>query len=202
MRTAETPSKRRLDPTNTPGAQRSHPAARQDRVYVQFTSDTKLPDSDPNLRYTDESDAYDVLSTRGHFTANPNIPVHPSPLVNGDLTTPSRSRDQTTSRQPNANYQYEPMVSFERPTSERPLEARAHRDRADVYQEQNMPTSARSYELSPSNTRQPQSSPRQSQGVLADKIGSPTKDNFDGGRQRKVKRFLFIKLRYLYFWPS
>lgn len=48
----------------------------KDRVYVHFADDKMRPSDDPNLRYTDETNAYTTISTRGHFTPNPRATNH------------------------------------------------------------------------------------------------------------------------------
>ena len=115
-------------------------------------NDVRLSD-DPNLKYRDETDAYTTISTRGHFTPNPKFTSYnPSP------------------RQP---YNPPTLSSTEHV---RPEDLSSDKSRGDVaglrerVEDKSVPLSARSYELSPSRKRQ-SSSPRQSQGPLADKIG-------------------------------
>ena len=115
-------------------------------------NDVRLSD-DPNLKYRDETDAYTTISTRGHFTPNPKMSSYnPSP------------------RQP---YNPPTLSSTEHV---RPEDLSSDKSRGDVaglrerVEDKSVPLSARSYELSPSRKRQ-SSSPRQSQGPLADKIG-------------------------------
>lgn len=52
----------------------------KDRVYVHFADDKMRPADDPNLRYTDETNAYTTISTRGHFTPNPRATNHNTTL--------------------------------------------------------------------------------------------------------------------------
>lgn len=52
----------------------------KDRVYVHFADDKMRPSDDPNLRYTDETNAYTTISTRGHFTPNPRATNHNTTL--------------------------------------------------------------------------------------------------------------------------
>ncbi|CAH3039840.1 unnamed protein product [Porites evermanni] len=125
----------------------------KDRAYVHFAdNDVRLSD-DPNLKYRDETDAYTTISTRGHFMPNPKMTSYnPSP------------------RQP---YNPPTLSSTEHV---RPEDLSSDKSRGDVaglrerVEDKSVPLSARSYELSPSRKRQ-SSSPRQSQGPLADKIG-------------------------------
>lgn len=130
----------------------------KDRAYVHFADDDTRPTDDPNLKYTDETNAYTTISTKGHFTPNPRTMNHnTSPIRLHNALTPS---DNIWSR--------DLRHSLEVPTSEKPIggDILGMQDRG---QDTGVPLSARSYELSPSRKRQ--SSPRQSQGPLADKIG-------------------------------
>lgn len=127
----------------------------KDRAYVHFADDDIRSSDDPNLKYTDETNAYTTISTRGHFTPNPRTTnINTSPIRPHNSLTPSWPHD----------LRHLP----EDPTSEKPI-------KGDILgmqergQDTGVPLSARSYELSPSRKRQ--SSPRQSQGPLADKIG-------------------------------
>lgn len=130
----------------------------KDRAYVHFADDDIRPSDDPNLKYTDETNAYTTISTRGHFTPNPRTTNH--------NTSPRRLHNSPT---PNDNiWTRDLRHSQEDPTSEKLI-------KGDILgmqergQDISVPLSARSYELSPSRKRQ--SSPRQSQGPVADKIG-------------------------------
>ena len=119
----------------------------KDRAYVHFADDNIRTSGDPNLKYTDETSAYTTISTQGHFTPNPRT-------INQN-TSPRRLHNSLT---PSDNiWSHDHRHMQEEPSSEK------------FVQDSSVPLSARSYELSPSRKRQ--SSPRQSQGPLADKIG-------------------------------
>lgn len=138
----------------------------KDRVYVHFADDKMRPSDDPNLRYTDETNAYTTISTRGHFTPNPRATNH--------NTTPSGNTRSHDLRH-----------ALEDPISDRSVKGDFPRSQ-ERGQDVSIPLSARSYELSPSRRLQP--SPKQSQGPLADKLGPgddisnkremPTHDSF------------------------
>ena len=147
------PVKHKTDSRNPSSRGTSDVRTQKDRAYVHFAdNDVRLSD-DPNLKYRDETDAYTTISTRGHFTPNPKMTSYnPSP------------------RQP---YNPPTLTSTEHV---RPDDLSSDKSRGDVaglqerVEDKSVPLSARSYELSPSRKRQ-SSSPRQSQGPLADKIG-------------------------------
>ena len=138
----------------------------KDRVYVHFADDKMRPADDPNLRYTDETNAYTTISTRGHFTPNPRAINH--------NTTPSGN-----------TWSHDLRHALEDPISDRSVKGDFPRSQ-ERGQDVSIPLSARSYELSPSRRLQP--SPKQSQGPLADKLGPgddisnkremPTHDSF------------------------
>lgn len=138
----------------------------KDRVYVHFADDKMRPSDDPNLRYTDETNAYTTISTRGHFTPNPRATNH--------NTTPSGN-----------TWSHDLRHALEDPISDRSVKGDFPRSQ-ERGQDVSIPLSARSYELSPSRRLQP--SPKQSQGPLADKLGPgddisnkremPTHDSF------------------------
>lgn len=130
----------------------------KDRAYVHFADDNIRTSDDPNLKYADETSAYTTISTRGHFTPNPRTTNHnTSPRQLHNSLTPS---DNIWSRD-HRHMQEEPSseISVRRDT----------RGMQERVQDSHVPLSARSYELSPSRKRQ--SSPKQSQRPLADKIG-------------------------------
>lgn len=141
-----TPTSRHKSDTRKP-AEAPDVRPHKDRAYVHFVDDNIRRSGDPNLKYTDETSAYTTLSTQGHFTPNPRTVNHKtSPRRLHESLTPS---DNIWSH--NGRHMQEEL-SFEK-----------------FVQDSSVPLSARSYELSPSRKRQ--SSPRQSQGPLADKIG-------------------------------
>ena len=135
----------------------------KDRVYVHFADDKMRPSDDPNLRYTDETNAYTTIFTRGHFTPNPRATNH----NNGNT------------------WSHDLRHALEAPISDRSVKGDFPRSQ-ERGQDVSIPLSARSYELSPSRRLQP--SPKQSQGPLADKLGPgddisnkremPTHDSF------------------------
>lgn len=130
----------------------------KDRAYVHFADDDIRSSEDPNLKYTDETNAYTTTSTRGHFTPNPRTTNH--------TTSPIRLHNSLT---PSDNiWSHDLRHLHEDPSSDKPIkdDILGMQERG---QDTGVPLSARSYELSPSRKRQ--SSPRQSQGPLADKIG-------------------------------
>ncbi|PFX23418.1 Centrosomal protein of 72 kDa [Stylophora pistillata] len=123
--------------------------AQKDRVYVHFADDKIRPSDNPNLKYTDETNANTTISTRGHFTPNPRVTNH--------ITTPRGS-----------TWSHDPRYAPEDPTSDRSVNYKDDFPRTQERgQDMSVPLSARSYELSPSRRLQP--SPKQSQGPLADK---------------------------------
>lgn len=125
--------------------------AQKDRVYVHFADDKIRPSDNPNLKYTDETNAHTTISTRGHFTPNPRVTNH--------ITTPRGS-----------TWSHDPRYAPEDPTSDRSVNYKDDFPRTQERgQDMSVPLSARSYELSPSRRLQP--SPKQSQGPLADKLG-------------------------------
>lgn len=131
----------------------------KDRAYVHFADDNIRTNDDPNLKYTDETTAYTTISTRGHFTPNPRTTNHNS-------SSPRRQHNSLTPSDNIWSHDYRHMQ--EEPSSE----TSARRDTLGIQervQDSSVPLSTRSYELSPSRKRQ--SSPKQSQGPLADKIG-------------------------------
>ena len=130
----------------------------KDRAYVHFADDNIRTSDDPNLKYTDETNAYTTISTRGHFTPNPRTMNH--------NTSPIRLHSSLT---PSYNiWSHDHRHVQEEPSSEKSVQ-RDTLGMQERVQDSSVPLSARSYELSPSRKRQ--SSPRQSQGPLADKIG-------------------------------
>ena len=149
-------SRHKLDTRNPLDAPDVRP--HKDRTYVHFADDNIRTSDDPNLKYTDETNAYTTISTRGHFTPNPRTTTH--------NTSPGRLYNSPT---PSGNiWSRDHRHVQEEPSSEKSVK----RDTLGIQervQDASVPLSARSYELSPSRKRQ--SSPRQSQGPLADKIG-------------------------------
>jgi len=130
----------------------------KDRAYVHFADDNIRTSDDPNLKYTDETSAYTTISTRGHFTPNPRTTNH--------NTSPRQLHNSPT---PSDNiWSHDHRHMQDEPSSEKPVRQDTLGMQERV-QDSSMPLSARSYELSPSRKRH--SSPRQSQGPLADKIG-------------------------------
>jgi len=130
----------------------------KDRAYVHFADDNIRTSDDPNLKYTDETSAYTTISTRGHFTPNPRTTNHnTSPIQLHNSPTPSDNI-----------WSHDHRHMQDEPSSEKPVRQDTLGMQERV-QDSSMPLSARSYELSPSRKRH--SSPRQSQGPLADKIG-------------------------------
>ena len=147
------PVKHKTDSKNPSPQGSSDVKPQKDRAYVHFgDNDVRLSD-DPNLKYRDETDAYTTISTRGHFTPNPKM----------------------TSYSPSPRQPYNPLT-LSSTEHVRPEDFSSDKSRGDVaglrerVENKSVPLSARSYELSPSRKRQ-SSSPRQSQGPLADKIG-------------------------------
>lgn len=135
------------------------PSLLKDRAYVHFADDNfGLSNADPNLKYADEISAYTAISTRGHFTPNPRMINY-----NG---TPS---DQHHNSHVQSNGLDEPKQNL----------AIGEEGRARA------PSSSRSYELSPSRKR-PQPSPKQSQGLLADKIGKADANSSSEDKSQRI----------------
>ncbi|XP_068700637.1 centrosomal protein of 72 kDa-like isoform X2 [Montipora foliosa] len=141
------PTKHETELKNRP-IQGVHLRPIQDRAYVHFADDYDfgLEDSNPNLKYKDETSASTAISTRGHFTPNPR-------LKNNNGTPSGRQQNSFTQGD-----------NLEEPKRNIPRGEGRGRS-GDV-----LPLSARSYDFSPSRKRH-QPSPKQSQGSLADKIG-------------------------------
>ena len=140
----------------------------KDRVYVHF-ADERGTSLDPNLKYTDETNAYATYSTRGHFTANPQvIDRQTSPLINGEPVSRSRDLPTPTRKSQGPVWPNESSQVYGRLSPERSQELINSQDRN---QDIGVPLSARSYELSPSSTRKKMSSPKQTQSLVADRVG-------------------------------
>ena len=170
-----TTPRKRFESRNTPGIH-AHPTARQDkdRVYVKFSPDTQLQNSDPNLKYTDETDAYDVVSTRGHFTANPTLPVQPDPLANDHVIAPDIVLDKALRRSQESHHSK--GRHSERVPPERPLENGLYKGEVHTSQVRADKKPVRSFGLSP---------PRPVQNGFADS-GASLAENSGGNRQSKV----------------
>ena len=175
------------------GAVHTGKPPQKDRVYVHF-ADERDTSSDPNLKYTDETNAYAAYTTRGHFTPNPRAAhLQTSPLTNGELG--GRSRDVSPPNRKSQRWADERggPTGASSLSPERPLELGSSRDRS---QDVGVPLSARSYELSPSSVRKGgMPSPKQTQGPLADRIGqyeeasrglNPTKEYHEDAHPVKV----------------
>ena len=145
------PSKHRTNSRN-PSAQGTDVRPQKDRAYVHFADDELRVSDDPNLKYTDETNAYTTVSTRGHFTPNPRTTNY-STLSLGRAHNSPPPNDSAWPR--------------ERISDGPKTDKLGMQDRGGDYA--GVTLSARSYEISPSRKTQP--SPRQSQGPLADKIG-------------------------------
>lgn len=182
------PTRHKTDSRN-PSSQGTEDKRQKDRAYVHFANDDIRLSDDPNLKYTDETNAYTTVSTRGHFTPNPRITSY-------SITSPGRPHNSPTPSD---------SVWPRELTSEKPVgDVLGMQDRGrDV----GVPLSARSYELSPSRKRQ--SSPRQTQGPLADKIGkgdensvkeTPSRDLFTNSTTmvQYITLHLFYLLCYCY----
>lgn len=149
------PTRHKTDSRN-PLSQGTDVRPQKDRAYVHFADDDIGLSDDPNLKYTDETNAYTTVSTRGHFTPNPRMTnYNTSPRLPHNSPTPN---DSVWSREPTSDIPKGDLLVVQ-----------------DRDQDTSVPLSARSYELSPSRKRQ--SSPRQSQGPLADKIGKGKEKN-------------------------
>lgn len=145
------PSKHKTDARN-PSTQDADIRPLKDRVYVHFADEDQKLSDDPNLKYKDETNAYTTISTRGYFTPNPRISDH-------NYTSPTR--------QFNSLGASDRLWPIEHTSDESKRDMLGIQDRGQDAGVSLL--SARSYEVSPSRKRQ--SSPRQSQGPLADKIG-------------------------------
>lgn len=145
------PSKHKTDARN-PSTQDADIRPLKDRVYVHFADEDQKLSDDPNLKYKDETNAYTTISTRGYFTPNPRISDH-------NYTSPTR--------QFNSLGASDRLWPIEHTSDESKRDMLGIQDRGQDAGVSLL--SARSYEMSPSRKRQ--SSPRQSQGPLADKIG-------------------------------
>ena len=147
------PVKHKTDSRNPSSRGTSDVRTQKDRAYVHFADNYVRLSDDPNLKYRDETDAYTTISTRGHFTPNPKMTNY-NPSLRQPYNPPTLSSTEHV----------------------RPEDLSSDKSRGDVaglqerVEDKSVPLSARSYELSPSRKRQ-SSSPRQSQGPLADKIG-------------------------------
>lgn len=142
--------------SRNPSGQGTDIRPQKDRAYVHFADDDLRVPGDPNLKYTDETNAYTTVSTRGHFTPNPRT-------TNYNTTSLGRQHNSP----PPSDGAWE-LISDGPKTDKLGMQ-----DRGQDYAR--VPLSARSYEISPSRKRQP--SPRQSQGPLADKIGKGEENN-------------------------
>ena len=144
------PPTRHKTESRNPSSQGADVRPQRDRAYVHFADDNVRLSADPNLKYTDETNAYTTVSTRGHFTPNPRMASYnTSPVQQHNSQMPSGS---VWPHQHSSDKPKDDVLGMQ-----------------DRVQDTSIPLSARSYELSPSRKRQ--SSPRQSQGPLADKIG-------------------------------
>lgn len=126
----------------------------KDRVYVQFEDDVRCKQDDL-MKYTDESEAYSSLHTRGHFT--------PNPLVHGEILGTQRPIEKAAP--PNMTHSHESGKTHGQPhESGRTFdffspEKRIHDNANDDYDIQEYDRAGQRW-----------TSPRQSQGPIADKI--------------------------------
>lgn len=142
-----------MEPFGTPRQQRQDDSTNRknksprikDRVYVQFADDFK-DKPDDILKYTDESEAYSTVNTRGHFT--------PNPLVNGPADKQTqRQADRADAHIEDSGRTFDFFSPEKRRHGNEDKEDK--RQQYDGYQE----------------SSQKWTSPRQSQGALADRLG-------------------------------